>query len=132
MNRNKDSTTLLRDFLSHIKRTAVYPILNLYFGQEDEFAFYRASLDIHQMIEERGGRELLFPNMNDLIADKLYSDEKNFEELLTTDEKAPHRLKVGMRTSLERWLHKVKQIFDVIYVPDFPDKEAPLSSEESA
>jgi hypothetical protein len=131
MNRNKDSTTLLRDFLSHIKSAAVYPILNLYFGQEDEFAFYRSSLDIQQMIKERGGRELLFPNMNDLIADKLYTDETNFEELLSTDEKAVHRLKVGMRTSLERWLYKVKQIFDEIYVPAFPDKEALLSSEES-
>jgi hypothetical protein len=69
------------------------------------------------MIAERGGRQLVLPNLNDLIADKLYTDEISFEDL-------PRRLKLGMRTSLERWLRTVRGTFDEIY--------APLLSEETA
>jgi hypothetical protein len=116
-NRTKDSVTLLRDFLDCIKSAVVYPVLNLYFGKEDEFSFYRSSLDVQEKIAERGGRQLTFPNLNDLIADKLYTEELSFEEL-------PSRLKLGMRTSLERWLRTVKQSFDEIY--------APFVSEETA
>ena len=109
-NRNKDSVTLLRHFLKHFTRAVVFPVLNLYFGKEEEFSFYRSSLDVHEMIAERGGRQLFFPNLNDLIADKLYTDEISFEEL-------PSRLKLGMRTSLDRWLKAVQRTFDEIYVP---------------
>jgi hypothetical protein len=116
-NRNKDSVTLLRDFLACIKSAMVYPVLNLYFGKEEEFLFYRSSRDVQEMIAERGGKQLIFPNLNDLIADKLYTDEICFEAL-------PSRLKLGMRTSLERWRNTVKQTFDEIY--------APLASEETA
>jgi hypothetical protein len=109
-NRNKDSVTLLRDFLGCIKSAVVYPVLNLYFGKEEEFSFYRSSRDVQEMIAERGGKQLVFPNLNDLIADKLYTDEISFEAL-------PSRLKLGMRTSLERWRKTVKQTFDEIYLP---------------
>ena len=50
MNRNKDSVTLLRDFLSNMKSATVYPVLNLYFGKEEEFSFYRANEDLHEEI----------------------------------------------------------------------------------
>jgi hypothetical protein len=83
----------------------VYPVLNLYFGKEDEFHFYRASQDIQEAVLERGGRAIVFPNLNDMIADRLYTDEINLEEL-------PSHLKLGMRTGLERWLSQVKQSFD--------------------
>lgn len=116
-NRNKDSITLLRDFLGCIRSAVVYPILNLYFGKEDEFSFYRSSHDVQEMITERGGRQLTFPNLNDLIADKLYTDEISFEAL-------PPRLKLGMRTSLERWLGTVKSSFDEIYAPLFSEETA--------
>jgi hypothetical protein len=98
----------------------VYPVLNLYFGKVEEFSFYRSSRDVQEMIAERGGRQLTFPNLNDLIADKLYTDEISFEAL-------PPRLKLGMRTSLERWLRTVKGSFDEIYAP-----LASLVSDETA
>jgi hypothetical protein len=107
LNRNKDSVVLLRDFFQWIKSAAVYPVLNLYFGKEDEFSFYRASRDIQEAILERGGRAVVFPNLNDMIADKLYTDEINLEEL-------PSHLKLGMRTGLERWLSQVQQSFDEV------------------
>jgi hypothetical protein len=116
-NRSKDSVILLRDFLGCIKTAVVYPVLNLYFGKEDEFLFYRASRDVQEMIAERGGKQLVFPNLYDLIADKLFTDEISFEAL-------PSRLKLGMRTSLERWLRTVRATFDEIY--------APLISEQTA
>ena len=115
MNRNKDSVTLLRDFLNCVKTAAVYPVLNLYFGKEEEFMFYRSSYDVQEIVGERRGRQLVFPNLNDLIADKLYTDEVNFENL-------PLQLRIGMRTSLERWLHAVQDILNGIYLP-------PLSEE---
>lgn len=116
MNRNKDSVTLLRDFLNSMKSAVVYPVLNLYFGKEEEFSFYRASSDVHEMIGERGGQQLIFPNLNDLIADKLYTEEINLESL-------PTHLKLGMRTGLERWLSIVKQTFDEVFVPAKTESE---------
>ena len=107
MNRNKDSVVLLKDFLTWMKSATVYPVLNLYFGKEDEFVFYRAASDIQQMILERGGRALMFPSLNDLIADRLYTDEINLEEL-------PSHLGLGMLTGLERWLSMVKNTFDKV------------------
>jgi cellulose biosynthesis protein BcsQ len=105
MNRNKDSVVLLRDFLQWMKSATVYPILNLYFGKEEEFLFFRGAGDIQQMIVERGGRSLVFPSLNDLIADRLYTDEINLETL-------PSYLGLGMRTGLERWLSTTQEIFD--------------------
>lgn len=111
MNRNKDSVTLLRDFLENMPSATVYPVLNLYFGKQEEFSFYRSSLDIHDKVTESGGKLLVFPNLNDLIADKIYTDEINLEEL-------PRHLKLGMRTGLERWLSMVKEVFDGVYAPE--------------
>jgi hypothetical protein len=105
LNRNKDSVVLLRDFLQWMKSATIYPVLNLYFGKDEEFLFYRAADDIQQMILERGGRSLTFPSLNDLIADKLYTDEINLEEL-------PSYLGLGMRTGLERWLTTVQETLD--------------------
>jgi hypothetical protein len=120
MNRNKDSVTLLRDFFENMRSATVYPVLNLYFGKQEEFSFYRSSGDVHEMVEERGGKLLTFPNLNDLIADKIYTDEICLEEL-------PLHLKLGMRTGLERWLATVKEVFDGIYAPvsDAADGENP-------
>jgi hypothetical protein len=111
LNRNKDSVTLLRDFLESMQSATVYPVLNLYFGKQEEFSFYRSSTDIHERVMERGGKLLVFPNLNDLITDKIYTDEINLEEL-------PRHLKLGMRTGLERWLSIVREVFDSIYVPE--------------
>jgi hypothetical protein len=117
MNRNKDSSTLLRDFLQWMKSATVYPILNLYFGKEEDFTFYRTASDIQQAVLERGGRTLTFPGLNDLIADRLYTDEINLEEL-------PSHLGLGMRTGLERWLSLVNETFEQV---DF----APMVNEDS-
>ena len=110
LNRNKDSVTLLRDFLACMNDAVVYPVLNLYFGKEEEFVFYRNSHDLHEIIAQRGGQQLTFPNLYDLTADKLYTDEIAFEEL--------HKyLKQGARTSLERWLNSVRKTLDDVYAP---------------
>jgi hypothetical protein len=111
INRNKDSIVLLQDFLDWMKSATVYPVLNLYFGREEEFLFYRAAADIQQRIFERGGQPLVFPGLNDLIADRLYTNEINLEEL-------PSHLGLGMRTGLERWLSQVSETFDAVdFVP---------------
>ena len=49
----------------------------------------------------------MFPSLNDLIADRLYTDEINLEEL-------PSHLGLGMLTGLERWLSMVKDTFDKV------------------
>ena len=116
MNRNKDSVTLLRSFMDTMKSAVVYPVLNLYFGKEEEFSFYHTNEDLHEIISQRGGCQLTFPNLNDLIADKFYTDE-------VTIEKLPKGLKLGMRTVLERWLRVVKETFDVVF-KNVENKEA--------
>ena len=110
MNRNKDSVTLLRDFLSYVKVPTIYPVKNLYFGTQAEFLFYINSLDIQEAITERGGWSFDLPNLNDLIADKLYTEEINFESL-------PSKVSLGMRGSLHRWLQTVRKPLDRIYSP---------------
>lgn len=120
MNRNKDSVTLLRDFLSSMKSAVVYPVLNLYFGKEEEFAFYRASEDVHDLVKERGGKRIVFPNLNDLIADKIYTDEICPEDL-------PAQLKLGMRTGLERWMKIIKENFDEVGFSATKTKSLPSS-----
>lgn len=107
LNRNKDSVLLLKDFLTWMKSAVVYPVLNLYFGKEEEFLFYRSAADVQQIILERGGRSIVFPGLNDLIADRLYTDELNLEEL-------PSHLGLGMLTGLERWLATVQDAFDQV------------------
>ena len=107
MNRNKDSVVLLKDFLTWMQSATVYPVLNLYFGKEEEFLFYRTASDIQRTIFERGGQSIVFPSLNDLIADRLYTDEINLEEL-------PSHLGLGMLTGLERWLSVVKDTFDQV------------------
>jgi hypothetical protein len=116
LNRQKDSVLLLKDFLQWMKSATVYPVLNLYFGKEDEFSFYRSARDIQEMILERGGKPLVIPNLNDLIADRLYTDEINLEEL-------PSHLKLGMRTGLERWLATVKESFDEVEFASARDED---------
>lgn len=54
MNRNKDSVTLLRSFMDTMKSAVVYPVLNLYFGKEEEFSFYHTNEDLHEIISTWG------------------------------------------------------------------------------
>jgi hypothetical protein len=108
MNRNKDSVLLLQDFMTHMKHPVVFPVLNLYFGKEEEFLFYRQGQTIHDLVTQRGGRQLVFPSLNDLIADRLYSDDMSLEDL-------PQYLKLGMRIGLERWLALVEETFNGIF-----------------
>jgi hypothetical protein len=115
MNRNKDSVTLLRDFMFYMKSPVVFPIMNLYFGKEEEFLFYHQSRDVHESVTQRGGRHFTFPSLNDLIADKLYSDEISLEEL-------PQHLRLGMRTGLERWLALVEETFNGVFPPVTAEK----------
>jgi hypothetical protein len=122
MNRNKDAVVLLKDFLGWMKSATVYPVLNLYFGREEEFLFYRAADDIQRMILERGGQSLVFPGLNDLIADRLYTDEINLEEL-------PAHLGLGMRTGLERWLSMVKESFDGVEFAPVADENQYLENQ---
>jgi hypothetical protein len=110
MNRNKDSVTLLGDFLQHMVTPRVYPVLNLYFGKQDEFAFYKTRTDIQKAVGERGGESLVLENLNDLIADRIYTDELAPEDLLS-----PKHLGLGSRTALERWISEVANILDPIY-----------------
>jgi hypothetical protein len=117
INRNKDSIILLKDFFKWMKSATVYPVLNLYFGKEEEFLFYRAAGEIQQMVLERGGRPLVFPGLNDLIADRLYTDEINLEEL-------PSHLGLGMRTGLERWLSLVNESFNKVDFASMVNKDS--------
>lgn len=108
MNRSKDSVLLLRKFLDVMKSAVVYPVINLFFGAPADFVFYDTNKDLHEKIAELGGETIPFPNLNDLVADKLYTDAINLENL-------PSRLRLGMRTVLERWIHNTKEQFDKIF-----------------
>jgi hypothetical protein len=111
MNRNKDSVELLKDFLDCMETAVVYPVKNLFFGNEKDFVFYEDSPQgeaAREMIAERGGFAFTFPNLNDVIADLMYTDEVNIESL-------PTLLKAGRRMALDRWIGDVKISFDEIF-----------------
>jgi hypothetical protein len=111
MNKDKDSVDLLRDYMERIKYTRVYPVKNLWFGKETDFSYYNESKEgkaIREMVLKRGGDDFAFPVLNQKLANRLYTQQDNFDMIREF-------LSGGMRISLSHWLSQVEEIFDTIY-----------------
>jgi hypothetical protein len=70
VNRQKDSVSLLEDFLEYVTFGSVYPVLNNYFGDTDSFALYTKYLSESETLKRRISKTLSFPALSDLIADR--------------------------------------------------------------
>jgi hypothetical protein len=80
MNRQKDSVTLLEDFLKYVTYGPVFPIRNKYFRETDDFALYAKYLAESPPLKSRITKTLDFPALADIIADDFYTGGKTIPE----------------------------------------------------
>jgi hypothetical protein len=80
LNRQKDSVTLLDEFLRYVTYGTVYPIRNNYFGKPEDFALYTKYLSESELLRSRVTKTLDFPALSDVIADDFYTGGKTIPE----------------------------------------------------
>jgi hypothetical protein len=80
LNRQKDSVTLLEEFLRYVTYGSVYPIRNNYFGKPEDFALYAKYLDESESLRTRITKTLNFPALADIIADDFYTGGRTIPE----------------------------------------------------
>lgn len=102
MNRQRDSIGLLKNFLDNQEGfSATYAVLNTYFGAEEKFARYSTGTQ-----KDRVTNTIIFPELNDLVADKLID---NRLALSNADE----QLSIAERSALRRYRDTVKKAIEV-------------------
>jgi hypothetical protein len=80
LNRQKDSVTLLDEFLRYVTYGTVYTIRNNYFGKPEDFALYAKYLSGSELLKSRVTKTLDFPALSDVIADDFYTGGKTIPE----------------------------------------------------
>jgi len=122
MNRQKDSVTLLEDFLKYVTYGSVYPIRNNYFGEPDAFTLYAKYLNDSVLLRPRVSKTLDFPSLADIIADAFYTGGKTIPE--TVDD-----LGAFAGQSFLSWRNQVYEMFEG--TGEFaPDEESAPSAYE--
>jgi hypothetical protein len=106
INRQRDSLELLKEYLDTIGSTTVHVMRNGYFGEEKKFELYNDS-KIRSVVEERGGKSLLFPELADRVSDDLYSQRLAIAKAATS-------LRIGNRAELLRWRDEVSKVLEEI------------------
>lgn len=104
INRQRDSLELLRGFMETMTNSMVHVLLNGYFGTAARFELYNNS-KIRTLVQERGGKSVMFPALADRVSDDLYS-------MRLTIEHAMADFTVGNRAELERWRREVHQVLE--------------------
>jgi hypothetical protein len=107
LNRQKDSVTLLEDFLNYVSFGSVYPIRNCYFGEPDDFMLYTKYYSESEFLRSRVSKTLDFPALADIIADDFYTGGKTIPE--TVD-----NLGAFAGQSFISWRNQVCAMFDGI------------------
>jgi hypothetical protein len=82
LNRQKDSVTLLDEFLRYVTYGMIYPIRNNYFGKPEDFALYTRYLNESELLRSRVTKTLDFPALSDVIADDFYTGGKTIPETM--------------------------------------------------
>lgn len=92
INRQRDSIELLREFLDGAEGyAATYVLLNTYFGAAEKFTRYSTSKQ-----KDRVNGTLVFPELNDLVSDKLIDNRLAFGN-------ADEKLSIAERSALSRF-----------------------------
>ena len=84
LNRQKDSVTLLEEFLGYVTCGSVYPIRNNYFGKPEDFALYAKYLNESESLRARITQTLDFPALADIIADDFYTGGRTIPETVNS------------------------------------------------
>lgn len=105
MNRQKDSVTLLEEFLEHMYVGSVYPIRNNYFGEPDDFTLYNKHAEGSRLLNLRVTGMLDFPALADIIADDFYTGGRTIPETAA-------RLGAFAGQSFTSWRNRVNEMFE--------------------
>lgn len=105
MNRQKDSVTLLEDFLQHVTYGPVFPIRNNYFGEEEDFTLFTKYFDKSERLRARISMTLNFPPLADIIADDFYTGGKTIPETVES-------LGAFAGQSFSSWRNQVYRMFE--------------------
>jgi len=106
INRQRDSLELLKQYTDSIDVGSIHVIRNGYYGPIEKFELYNGS-KIKQMIEERGGLSLLFPDLADRVSDDLYSKRLSIAAAI-------QELPIGNRAELMRWRSEVRRALGLV------------------
>lgn len=109
INRQRDSLELLKEYLETIDGTKVHVIRNGYFGDEAKFELYNGS-KVRQLVEARGGKSVLFPDLADRVSDDLYSKRMAIGTALKS-------LPIGNRAELLRWRGEAGKVLTELMSP---------------
>jgi hypothetical protein len=101
INRQRDSLDLLTEFMATLPKALVHVVLNGYFGDAHKFELYNAS-KVRDVVQSRGGKSVLLPDLADRVADDLYTKR-------LTIEAAGKSLPIGNRAELARWRSEVSK-----------------------
>ena len=103
MNRQRDSIELLKAFLDETSGySATYALLNTYFGVAEKFSRFQASKQ-----KDRVNGTLIFPELNDLVSDKLIDNRlalSNAESVLS----------IAERSALRRYREAANNVLEVL------------------
>ena len=103
MNRQRDSIELLRLFLDGTSNySATYALLNTYFGSAEKFSRFQSSKQ-----KDRVDGTLIFPELNDLVSDKLIDNRlalSNAESVLS----------IAERSALRRYREAANSVLEVL------------------
>lgn len=116
VNRQRDSLELLKTFLDRsVGFTATYTVINTYFGPPEKFQRYFAPVpgaDSNRppKLRERVTGTILFPELNDLVADKL-ADSR----LALWSADASGKLSLAERSALRQFRESARKALEVVY-----------------
>jgi hypothetical protein len=102
LNRQRDGLELLKNFMdAEQDYAATYALLNTYFGKEDKFIRFRSS-----KLKDRVTDTIVFPELNDLVADKITDARLALWNADTglggiAERSALHKYRTAARTALE-------------------------------
>jgi hypothetical protein len=105
LNRQRDSISLLEDYLGFITCGAVYPIRNNYFGDAEEFTLFDRRLNESKLLKSRITDTLDFPALADVIADDFYTGGKTIPETM-------ENLGAFAGQSFMSWRNQVYEMFE--------------------
>jgi hypothetical protein len=103
IDRKREGLELLGDFTEALPEATINVVRNMYFGREGKFEVYNTS-KAREMIEQRGGRSLNFPELADRVTDAMNKSR-------LTVGKAVQGLSFGDRMEVERWRDECKEMF---------------------
>ena len=101
----KDSVSLLEDYLRYMRCGAVFPVRNQYFGDADDFALYTRYLNGSEILASRITETLNFPALADVIADAFYTGGRTIPE-------TAENLSAFAAQSLLSWQNQVHGVFE--------------------